>query len=145
MIGLLSRLAENDKRSRVHKLHGLGRALECPRRFSQKCVGTNRARRPGAARKDRYVPSVSNCAVKASEQTPIYHGFYEAQEKELSHWVPWPEKRGGYAEGVFDDELPEHVRFYVGQSSRLLLCISAEHSALNENVKAVHYFVLARG
>lgn len=60
--------------------------------------------------------------------------------------APWPEK-GGYADGVFDDRLPDYVRFYVGQSSRLRVRISAEHSAkiLNGNVKALHYFVLARG
>lgn len=48
---------------------------------------------------------------------------------------------------MFDNRLPDYVRFYIGQSSRLRVRISAEHSAkiLNGNVKALHYFVLARG
>ncbi|KAM5378165.1 hypothetical protein ACJZ2D_004623 [Fusarium nematophilum] len=72
--------------------------------------------------------------------------FLETQAKQFLTARPWPQT-AGYVDGVLDRRMPEYIRFYVGQSSRVSTRISIDHvrEIRNGSTRHLHYFVLARG
>ena len=74
------------------------------------------------------------------------HSYMDMQRRQSERRPEWPES-GGYVDGVVDDRDSDYIRFYCGQSGRLVARIQVDHSEAIRagHISSLHYFVLARG